>query len=124
MKTNILGTALMILALSTTAFAQAAEPVRATSTKRSALERELDRALNKHLTYPATAKTDMTGEVYVSFVIDKQGRLEVLECNSANNDLKEYVLRKLQRIDIGDNPDGVWKTTHLRIAFRPERSMT
>jgi hypothetical protein len=54
-------------------------------------------------------------------VIDKEGRLEVLECNSANNDLKEYVLRKLQRIDIGDNPDGVWRTTHMRIAFKPEK---
>jgi hypothetical protein len=62
----------------------------------------------------------MTGEVYVSFVIDKEGRVEVLDCNSANEDLREYALRKLARIDIGDNPQGIWRTTH--ITFRPEAS--
>ena len=64
----------------------------------------------------------MSGEVYVSFVIDKEGRIEVLECSSPNAQLKAYVLRKLARIDIGDNPEGSWKTTHMLFNFHPEHS--
>lgn len=122
MKTIITRSTLLIAALFTFALAQAAEPVRMkTTAKPGTLERNLDRALNRHLSFPLTAKGDMTGEVYVSFVIDKEGRVEVLECNSANEQLKAYVLRKLARIDVGENPDGIWKTTHMRISFKPER---
>ena len=64
----------------------------------------------------------MIGEVYVSFVINKEGRIEVIECSSANEQLKAFVLRKLSRIDIGENPDGSWKTTHMMFNFRPEKA--
>ena len=66
-------------------------------------------------------KADMTGEVYVSFVIDKEGRIEVLECSSPNAELKAYVLRKLARIDVGENPEGSWKTTHMLFNFHNEK---
>jgi len=46
----------------------------------------------------------------------------VIDCRSANERLKDYVLRKLARIDIGDNPDGSWKTTHMVFNFHPEKS--
>lgn len=98
----------------------AAGPVKAGS--KATLERTLDRALNRHMTFPLLAKTDMTGEVMVGFVINKEGKVEVLTCESANEALKQYVLRKLARIDIGDNPEGIWKTTYLRISFRPENA--
>jgi hypothetical protein len=124
MKTIISRTMLLIAALAIVGSTQAAEPVRASapSTKRTAMERTLDRALSRHLTFPITERTNMLGEVYVSFVIDKEGRLEVLECNSSNERLKQHVLRKLAKIDIGDNPEGVWRTTHMRIVFRPEHT--
>lgn len=64
----------------------------------------------------------MTGEVYVSFVIDADGKVAVLECDSQNEKLKDYVIRKLAKIDIGDNPNGVWKRTHMKIKFQPERT--
>lgn len=86
------------------------------------LERTLDKALNRHLSFPLLEKGDMLGEVMVSFVIDKEGRVEVLSCTSENEALRAYVLRKLARIDIGDNPDGIWKTTYLKINFRPEKA--
>jgi hypothetical protein len=87
----------------------------------AALERSLDRALNRHLSFPVLAKGDMTGEVLVGFVINKEGRIEVLSCDSENEALKAYVLRKLARIDIGENPEGIWKTTYLKISFKPEK---
>ncbi len=124
MNTNfITRSALLLATVCTLGLAQAAEPVRMESgSNRTTLERNLERALNRHMTFPAVEKTDMTGDVYVSFVIDKEGRVEVIDCNATNERLKEHVLNKLARIDIGDNPDGFWRTTHMRISFRPERT--
>lgn len=90
------------------------------STKLATMERNLERALNRNVAFPLLAKENMIGEVYVSFVIDKEGKVEVLSCHSDNDALSDFVLRKLARIDIGDNPEGIWKTTHMRFNFRPE----
>lgn len=84
------------------------------------MQRNLDRALNRNISFPLLTDQDMKGQVYVSFVIDKEGKVEVLSCHSENVALTEYVLRKLARIDIGENPDGIWKTTHMRFNFRAE----
>lgn len=88
--------------------------------KLAVMQHNLDRALNRNISFPLLAKEDMIGQVYVSFVIDKEGKVEVLSCQSENVALTEYVLRKLAKIDIGQNPDGIWKTTHMRFNFRPE----
>ncbi len=114
---------LLLATVFTFGYARAAEPLRigGDAAKRSALERSLDRALSNNLSYPLLEKADMTGEVYVSFVIDKEGRVEVLECSSPNAELKAYVLRKLARIDVGENPEGSWKTTHMLFNFHNEK---
>ena len=124
MKICILRSLLLLATVLTFGYAQATEPIFANSNvaKRTTLERNLDRALNKQLSYPLLDRKDMTGEVYVSFVIDKEGHIEVLECRSVNDDLRDYVLRKLARIDIGENPQGIWRTTHMHITFKPEHS--
>ena len=44
----------------------------------------------------------------------------MIDAISTNDDLRAYVLRKLSRVDIGTNPEGVWKTSHIRFVFRPE----
>ncbi|HRH69379.1 MAG: hypothetical protein JNL43_13820 [Flavobacteriales bacterium] len=123
MKTIISRSLLLLATVFTFGYVRAAEPLRigGVTAKRSALERSLDRALSNNLSYPLLAKKDMTGEVYVSFVIDKEGKIEVLECSSENAELKAYVLRKLARIDIGENPEGSWKTTHMLFNFHNER---
>jgi hypothetical protein len=87
-----------------------------------AMDRALDHQLSRHLSFPVLADEHMLGEVFVSFVIDKEGKVEVVHCSSDNEALRAYVLRKLSRIDIGENPDGMWKTTHLHIVFRPEKA--
>lgn len=122
MRTLISRSLFLLATVFTLGYARAAEPVRMKPlTKKSTLERNLDRALSNTLAYPLLAKNDMTGEVYVSFVINKEGRIEVIDASSPNEELKAYVLGKLARIDIGDNPDGSWKTTHMVFNFRPER---
>lgn len=124
MKAIFSRTALLIATVFVLGSAQAAKPIvddGSTASKHRILERNLDRALNRHLSFPVNAKENMTGEVFVSFVIDQEGRVEIMECHADNAGLKAYVLRKLARIDIGDNPAGVWRTTHMHIVFRPEK---
>ncbi|MBL7981690.1 MAG: hypothetical protein JNL52_07740 [Flavobacteriales bacterium] len=99
-----------------------APPVVTATASTAALDRALDHQLSRHLSFPVLAKEHMLGEVFVSFVIDKEGKVEVVHCASDNDALKAYVLRKLSRVDIGENPDGMWKTTHLHIVFRPEKA--
>ncbi len=85
------------------------------------LERELDRQINKYVTYPLLERTNrMDGEVLVSFVIDTEGKVKVINAHSPNTALCEYVLRMLAKVDIGTNPEGLWKTTRMRFNFRPE----
>jgi hypothetical protein len=122
MKPMITRTLLLFATVFTFGYTRAAEPLRMPADKHTTLQRDLDRALSKNLAFPLLEKGNMTGEVYVSFVIDKEGRIEVKECSSANEQLKAYVLRKLSRIDIGDNPEGSWKTTHMIFNFRPEKA--
>ncbi len=102
--------------------ARAAEPVvPARSGTPVDIERELERQINRYVTYPIMERTHrMDGEVLVSFVIDTEGKVKIVEARSENDALCAYVLRMLDKVDIGTNPDGLWKTTHMRFAFRPE----
>jgi len=124
MKAIISRTALFLAAALALGTLQAAQPLLTESpnaAKRSSAERTLDRALNRHLSFPLAEKAGLHGDVYISFVIDQEGKVEVLDCSSASEELKAYVLRKLAMIDIGDDPEGMWRTTHLHIKFRPEK---
>jgi len=122
MKNKLSRLTLVLASVLTLGYARAAEPVRTNSTERPAIERSLQRQLNRHLSFPVMETGDMTGKVYVSFVVDTEGKLEVISCASENERLRAYVLRKLARVDIGENADGIWKTTHMVIDFRPEKS--
>lgn len=122
MKTTILRAALMFAATSTFLSVSAAEPatpLRSATPK--AMERELDRQIDKYVTYPLLQRSQrMDGEVLVSFVINAEGKVKVISARSKNTELCEYVIRMLTKVDIGDNPDGTWKTTRMRFKFRPE----
>ncbi|MBP7513304.1 MAG: energy transducer TonB [Flavobacteriales bacterium] len=122
MKTLFTRSLLMIAVMSALTAANAtrpADPLRANVP--SAQERELKKQINQYVTYPLMErKREMDGEVQVSFVINSAGKVEVISAASENEALRAYVLRKLDRIDIGDNPSGTWKTEHMRFVFRPE----
>lgn len=122
MKPSISRSLLMLALASTFAAihgAPPADPLRANVP--SAQERELKQQLNRYVTYPLMErKREMDGEVQVSFVINAAGKVEVISAASDNAELRAYVLRKLEKVDIGDNPSGTWKTEHMRFVFRPE----
>lgn len=124
MERKIIRSLFLLATVFTMGYTRAAEPFRVgNSASEVRLERSLERELNRHVIYPVMEeKTDMTGEVFVSFVVNTEGKLVVIDCTSANKHLRDYVLRRLERVDIGDNPNGVWKTTRMRFVFRPERA--
>lgn len=122
MKPSFSRSVLLLALVSTFSAIQSAppaDPLRANVP--SAQERELKQQLNKYVTYPLMErKRDMDGEVSVSFVINAAGKVEVISAVSDNQELRAYVLRKLDKVDIGENPSGTWKTEHMRFVFRPE----
>ena len=126
MKTKITRIALLVAAVFTMGYSRAATTFTGeetnTADSRTAIERSLDQQLNKYLSFPLMEKSEMLGEVTVAFVINAEGKVEVIDCVSANSALRDYVLRKLAKIDVGNNPDGTWKTTYLHLVFKPERA--
>ncbi|HOP42716.1 MAG: hypothetical protein R2810_02790 [Flavobacteriales bacterium] len=124
MERKIIRSLFLLATVFTMGYTRAAEPFRlGKANNENKIERSLERELNRHVIFPVMEeKKDMTGEVFVSFVVNTEGKLVVIDCNSANQELRNYVLRRLERVDIGDNPNGVWKTTRMRFVFRPERA--
>jgi hypothetical protein len=104
------------------ASARAAEPVAPKTTSNSnVMERALQRQIDKYVSYPLMARTgNMDGTVVVSFVIDTEGQVKVIGADGTSDELRDYVLGKLAKVDVGSNPDGLWRTTYLKLVFRPE----
>lgn len=123
MKAMFIRPTILLATVLTLGQARAAEPLAhpMPAPARTTLERELGRQIDRHVTYPLLARDKrMDGDVLVTFVIDAQGKVEVISAFSENQELCEYVLRKLAKVDIGENPGGTWKTTSMRFRFRPE----
>lgn len=87
-----------------------------------ALERAVMHQVNRHVIFPPqAAESDMYGVVDVSYAVAVDGRLVVKEARSENQALRDYVVRKLGKVQVDANPSGMWSTTHLRFTFKPER---
>lgn len=128
---NFIRTSLVIASLFTMGYAHAGGDDRPTKNsnsinsttpaKATKISKELDRELSKHLVYPLLEREhNMNGVVFVSFVVNKEGKLEILECLSGNPHLQAYVMKKLERVDLPDNEPGFWKTTRMQFVFRPQ----
>ncbi|MBP8823372.1 MAG: hypothetical protein KBH07_06995 [Flavobacteriales bacterium] len=125
MKTVILRywiAATLLLLVSGTRAADPARSVPSLHTSNSiAMERAVEHQINRYVIFPLTDEEEaMFGTVEVQFVVNTEGRLVVTAANSENAKLCDYVVRKLGRINVGPNPSGLWKTSHVRFNFRPE----
>ena len=101
---------------------RATEPVAPMTTSNSTvMERELQRQIDKYVSYPLMSRSsNMDGAVVVSFVIDTEGQVKVIGADGTSDELRDYVLGKLAKVDVGSNPDGLWRTTYMKFVFRPE----
>ncbi|MEO8068097.1 MAG: hypothetical protein ABI599_10435 [Flavobacteriales bacterium] len=97
----------------------AASPIDLSATDR--LEKQLDKLVERYVTYPYLDKDPMYGAVVVTYVVDTEGKLKVMRSEGTNQRLVDHVLAKLGRIDVGENPSGLWTKTTARFVFTPER---
>lgn len=126
MKTRILHQ-IFTLALFTCAMsAHAADPVAAAPTSfiirnSIALEQAVKHQINRYVIFPLVDEEKaMFGTVEVRFVVNAEGRLVVTAANSENQALCDYVVAQLRRVQVGPNPSGLWRTSHMRFNFKPE----
>lgn len=116
MRTLLLSLLLGFQVFASSAFAGGAD----TPPVHEALERELFRQIDKYVSYPLLGGREMDGEVLISLVIDQQGQATVIEAQATSAELLAYVLRCMERVDVGTNPTGSWRITHLHFTFGPE----
>jgi len=123
MKTFALRSTLMLAACLLLSAAQAAgpgSPLTASTVNSSRLLRQVEHQIDRHGIYPLDDDGQLYGQVDVAFVVNMEGRIVVLSAVSANAELREYVLEKLGRVHVAENPSGIWQTTHVRFIFKPE----
>lgn len=122
MRALITRSAVVIATMFAAASVRAAEPVTPKATSNSTvMESELQRQIDKYVSYPLMARTgNMDGAVVVSFVIDTEGQVKVIGAEGTSDELRDYVLGKLAKVDVGSNPDGLWRTSYMKFVFRPE----
>ena len=126
MKTGILRQAFAFALVAFVLSAHAAEPIASAAptfiAKNSiAMEHAVKHQINRYVVFPLGDEEEtMFGTVEIQFVVNTEGRLVVTAAHSANQDLCDYVMEKLRRVQVGPNPSGLWKTSQMRFNFRPE----
>ena len=114
----ILCTALLF----TSAAAALADAPATLSGNSRTMERAVLHQINRHVIFPLDAEEGaMCGVVDVSYAVDVDGHLVVKEARSDNQALRDYVVGKLGKVQVGVNPSGLWNTTHVRFTFKPEQ---
>ena len=85
------------------------------------MERAVKHQIDRFVIFPRSGDAEaMYGTVDIAYVVNTEGRVVVVSSGSENDELRNYVIRKLARIQVGANPSGLWKTSHVRFNFRPE----
>ena len=63
---------------------------------------------------------NLEGTVEVSFKINTDGEVDILNIQSTNPELIDYVVRKLKQIQLEDKNEIVGKTIHYRFVFKKQ----
>lgn len=84
------------------------EPVKG-SQKQSGKEKEEDQE-----------EPNMDGVVEVSFKIDSEGKVQIINMNSTSPQLAEYVIKKLSKIQLQQGDSQVGKIIRYRFVFKKQ----
>lgn len=90
---------------------------RETSTMVSA---SLKRMIDKHMVFPVFQPEEMHGTVEISFKIDDEGKVKILNVQSSNPDLVDYVVKKLKKIQLDKQDENIGKTVKYRFVFKKQ----
>jgi hypothetical protein len=86
------------------------------NTASSSLRRKIDR----HVIFPVFQQENMQGTVDVSFQIDLEGHLKIIQINSTNPELIDYVVTKLKKIQLDKEDGNVGQTIKYRFVFKKQ----
>jgi hypothetical protein len=82
-------------------------------------EVNVKKTISHEISYPAFAsEQNIEGDVYVSFNIDQDGKVNILRTNSAIPELKDYVEGKLRKKEFETNNNEVGKTYIMKFTFK------
>jgi hypothetical protein len=74
--------------------------------------------ITKQIKYPDFAVKSLNeGKVYVTFTIDEAGKVTVKESNSLNEDLRKYVVDKLNETTVTPNKEYTGKIYSMKFTF-------
>ena len=119
MKRSIILSLLFLssFSLATLASSNHKNSVSGTSPK---LESSLKKLIDKHVIYPVFQNENMEGTVEVSFKIDTQGEVNILNIKSSNPELVDYVVKKLKKIKLEQSDESVGQTIKYRFVFKKQ----
>jgi len=101
--------------------AEPLDPAAISAINSRSMEQAVMHQINRFICFPLEGDQDrMYGVVEVAFVVNTEGHLVIVGTDSDNQDLRDYVVRKLARIHVGPNPTGLWNTSHVRFTFHPQ----
>ncbi|MBI1267626.1 MAG: hypothetical protein GC193_09390 [Cryomorphaceae bacterium] len=81
---------------------------------------DVKKAINRHIIFPVQHNTSAEGTVEVSFKIDDSGKVRVLSIESSSPDLMEYVLTKLEKIQLDSLEKNDGQTIRYRFVFKQQ----
>ena len=85
-------------------------------------ESKLKQKISNKITFPYLSQGDMEGEVSISFMVNEEGRLDVLSIDSSNKDLIPYVLRRLSKVVLPLNDATIGTTQSFKLNFKKEEN--
>ena len=83
-------------------------------------ENTLKKLVDKHMIYPVFQNDDMEGTVDVSFKINTEGKVNILNIKSSNPDLIDYVVKKLKKIQLDQSDQSIGQTIKYRFVFKKQ----
>jgi outer membrane biosynthesis protein TonB len=113
MKTIIISLISLMLITATGSFAKAANTDNPT---------KIEKLLKRTIAFPEFAKQEkIEGVVLVNFTINADGTLNVNMTNESSNELKDYVLSKLNMIKLKPDNTEEGKTYNVKFEFKFEK---
>jgi len=107
----------LVMLLST---AMIAAPTGDEDSKGKPIENTLKKMVDKHMVFPVFQKEDMEGTVEVSFRINNEGKVNILNIKSSNPDLVDYVVKKLKKIQLDQTDQNIGQTIKYRFVFKKQ----
>ncbi|MBC8343102.1 MAG: hypothetical protein ISR55_04115 [Bacteroidetes bacterium] len=80
---------------------------------------KVKQAIINEITYPEFAiNNKIEGDVFVSFLVNKDGKIRIIRTNSIFNNLESYVIEKMKTMTIKVDDVEIGKTYDMKFSFK------